>query len=79
LTPIRNKNISIALHKLKLSLPAITEALLNFDPKILTMNNVSCLLQAAPKEEEFALLENFEGDKEMLDLPEKFVLALSKV
>ena len=52
---------------------------MNFDFKILTMNNVSCLLQACPKDEEFLLLENFDGDKEMLDLPEKFVLALSKV
>ena len=46
------KNVEIILGKLKLSNSAITDALLQIDEKILTLNTVESLLSIIPTDEE---------------------------
>lgn len=75
----RSKNISIALSKLKMSLSAISDAVIKMDENILKLNVIGSLLEACPKEEEFSVVSAYEGDRSKLDLPEQFVLEIKNV
>lgn len=75
----RSKNISIALTKLKMSLSAISDAVIKMDEGVLKLNTIASLLEACPKEDELSILNAYEGDRSKLDLPEQFVLEMKNV
>lgn len=79
LGPERTKNMELVLGKLRMPFAAIAEALITCDFKILTLTNLESLEVIAPTDEEVGLLKGYDGDKNLLGTPEKFVDELKNV
>lgn len=79
LAPNRSQNLNIVLSKLKMSPSSIVEAILTVNEEVLTLNIVNCLLDAIPTQDEISLVSNYNGDMDMLENPEKFILEIKDV
>ena len=79
LPPEKSKNIEIVLGKLKLDLENLAHALLNCDEKVLNLNTLESLIAVIPNETDLKPLKDFEGEREYLANPEKFLLVLTSI
>ena len=79
LAPNRAQNISIVLSKLKMSPATIVDALLAVNEDVLNLNMVNCLLDAIPTPDEISLISNYNGEYDMLENPEKYILEIKDV
>lgn len=79
LAPNRAQNISIVLSKLKMSPATIVDALLAVNEEVLNLNMVNCLLDAIPSPDEISLISNYNGEYDMLENPEKYILEIKDV
>ncbi len=70
------KTIEIVLGKMKIDADTIYNALLDCDPEILSLNTLESLISLIPNESELKMLKDYEGDKELLANPDKYILTL---
>ncbi|RQM13160.1 hypothetical protein DD237_007334 [Peronospora effusa] len=75
----RAMNAAISLARVKLTYSEIAEAVANFDPSGLTIEQVIGINEFLPTSEEAALVCGYTGDKEKLGEAEKFILEIAKV
>ena len=69
--------MELVLMKLKLAPNLIYEALIKCDQKILTLPTLESLDVITPTDDEISAVQSFDGDKELLGNPEKFILKIS--
>ena len=74
----RKQSVEIVLGKLKLSNSAIIEGLLSCDLILLTENSLNSLRSALPDDAEHSSLGNYEGDVDLLAVPDRFFYYLIK-
>lgn len=79
LAPNRAQNINIVLSKLKMSPATIVDALLAVNEEVLNLNMVNCLLDAIPTPDEVSLISNYNGEYDMLENPEKYILEIKDI
>ncbi|CAD8195705.1 unnamed protein product [Paramecium pentaurelia] len=79
LQPERQKNMELVLMKLKIAPNLIYEALIKCDEKILTLPTLESLDVITPTEDEIGTVQSFDGDKELLGNPEKYILKISQL
>ncbi|CAD8111897.1 unnamed protein product [Paramecium sonneborni] len=79
ISPERQKNMELVLMKLKLPPNLIFEALIKCDEKILTLPTLESLDVITPTEDEIGTVQSFDGDKELLGNPEKYILKISQL
>lgn len=79
LPPEKAKNIEIVLGKLKIDFNVLANALLKCDEKVLNLSTLESLIAIIPNEVDLKPLREFEGDKETLANPEKFLFILMDV
>lgn len=62
--------------KLKIEAEIIYNALLQCDSNILSLNTLESLISLMPNEAELKMLKEYDGDKELLTNPDKFIFTL---
>ncbi|EUD68428.1 hypothetical protein C922_01451 [Plasmodium inui San Antonio 1] len=79
----REYNMSIALSKFNnYTFKEIRDAIMDLNPKILTIDNTEVLMQYVPTAEEFEIVKEYilsNGDLNLVDKPEQYVAALMGV
>ncbi|CAD8122400.1 unnamed protein product [Paramecium sonneborni] len=79
IAPERQKNMELVLMKLKLPPNLIYEALIKCDEKILTLPTLESLDVITPTDDEIGTVQTYDGDKELLGNPEKYILKISQL
>ena len=74
----RNQAVDIILGKLKLSNSAIVEALLSGDLALLSEGPLSSLRAAIPDDAEYSSVSGYEGEVDMLAVPDRYFYTLIK-
>lgn len=76
----KSNNMSIMLTRFgKISHADIKKAIIELDENVMTPENVNALVQFTPTPEEIEMLSSFEGDKNLLGVPEKFTLEIMTI
>eukprot|EP01097_Dermamoeba_algensis_P009101 TRINITY_DN6286_c0_g2_i1.p1 TRINITY_DN6286_c0_g2~~TRINITY_DN6286_c0_g2_i1.p1 ORF type:complete len:147 (+),score=34.80 TRINITY_DN6286_c0_g2_i1:211-651(+) len=76
----RSNNISIMLSRFKeVSHEEIKNAIMSLNEYMLSVDNILALKQFSPTAEEIDSLRNYTGEKELLGVPEKFLLHMATV
>ena len=78
LTKERTQGVGIILGKLRLSNSAIIEGLLSCDLVLLQEGSLNSLRAALPDDAEYGVVGNYEGDIELLAVPDRFFYSLIK-
>ena len=79
LDPKREQNVGIAIGRLKVSTQQLHHALLFGDFSVITRENISQLVNAAPTEDEQAACLAFSGDEKKLSSASRFAYELSDI
>eukprot|EP00002_Diphylleia_rotans_P011238 TRINITY_DN2224_c0_g2_i5.p1 TRINITY_DN2224_c0_g2~~TRINITY_DN2224_c0_g2_i5.p1 ORF type:complete len:1117 (-),score=248.85 TRINITY_DN2224_c0_g2_i5:161-3511(-) len=75
----RSQNIVIVLSRAKIPIPAIKEAILSMDDKVITPDLLKSLIQSLPKPEEVELLKDYRDQYQNLDKAEQFLLDMMSI
>lgn len=76
LPPEKSKNLEIVLGKLKLDFEVFRQALLSCEENSLSLNTLEALTSVIPAESEMKVIREYEGERETLANPEKFLSTL---
>jgi hypothetical protein len=79
LNPDRTKNMELVLGKLRMPFDKVAEALICCDDKVLNLTVLESLELIAPSDEEVGLIKSYDGDKNLLGNPEKFIVEIIRV
>lgn len=79
LPPEKSKNIEIVLGKLKMDYNVIAQAILKCDDKILTLSTLESLIGIIPNETDLKPLREYDGERDLLSNPEKFLITLMDI
>mmetsp|Transcript_8293 Transcript_8293/g.30604 ORF Transcript_8293/g.30604 Transcript_8293/m.30604 type:complete len:1141 (-) Transcript_8293:76-3498(-) len=79
LDPNRRQNVSIFCTSFRMSNEDIIESILTMDEAKLGESKLGRLMSNLPTSEEVAQQKEFEGDENLLDVPDKFIRAMMKI
>ncbi|CAO3598600.1 unnamed protein product [Absidia cylindrospora] len=72
----RANNIAIMLARIKLTYPEIRDAIWNIDDNRLTIDNLMAIRQYIPTKEEIEIIQEYDGDIDMLGNAERYFKAI---
>lgn len=71
------KSTAIMLARIKLTYPEIRDAIWNIDDNRLTIDNLMAIRQYIPTKEEIEIIQEYDGDIDMLGNAERYFKAVS--
>lgn len=69
--------VAIMLARIKLSYPEIRDAIWNIDDNRLTIDNLMAIRQYIPAKEEIEIIQEYDGDVDLLGNAERYFKAVS--